>query len=333
MLTMALARRLGITCALAVLLFLCCVATAGATFPGRNGEIVISIDRSLSFSLALINSRTGHVRSRALCSAEPTFSTSLCEGFGAAAVSPDGQGIAFVMSDGTAAYHAPDRYLVSVLPYAGGPAVKHALIDRPQDPVYPSYTGLRWSPDGSRLVLNGVEDEGPYQLSFLRTDGRLTGRIIKDASNADWSPDGRLAFTRQGNLFVGRPSGRFRRLTRRGGDRPSWSPDSRRIAFSRDGGIYVVPSRGGKARRLVKHGPLVDTFGGPPTYAYSAGAPVWSPDGKQLVFIRTFHRPQNSYVYTLSLQTKKLRRLYDGIQPSDQVFSLDWRPLPALSSR
>ena len=71
------------------------------------------------------------------------------------------------MGDGTAAYHAPDRYLVSVLPYAGGPAVKHALIDRPQDPVYPSYTGLRWSPDGSRLVLNGFEDEGPGQLSFL----------------------------------------------------------------------------------------------------------------------------------------------------------------------
>ena len=229
----------------------------------------------------------------------------------------------------------PHEYLLSVLPFDGGPALKQPLIDRPQDPVYPYYDDLRWSPDGSRLVLGGLEEEGPNQLSFIRTDGRLTGRIIKNAATPDWSPDGRLAFTRyarvgtqQGDLFVGKPSGRFRRLTRKGGVSPSWSPDGRKIAFSRDGGIYVVPSRGGKARRLVKHGPLVDTFGGPPTYAYSARAPVWSPDGKQVVFIRAFHRRQNSHVYTVHLKTKKLRLLHDGIQPSDQVFSLDWRPLP-----
>ena len=347
MLTMASARRLGITCTLAVLLLLCCASTAGATFPGRNGEIVISSwpqpveSPAFDSSLTFINPRTGRARRLALCPAVRIYPSSQCEGRGAAAVSPDGQEFAFVMGDGTAAYHAPTRYLLSVLPHGGGPAVKHALIDRPQDPVYPSYDGLRWSPDGSRLVLDGWEDEGTNQLSFVRTDGRLTGRIIKNASSPDWSPDGRLAFvryanpfdTQSGDLFVGKPSGRFRRLTRKGGDGPSWSPDSRKIAFSRDGGISLVSSRGGKARRLVKHGPLVETFGGPPTYAYSAVAPVWSPDGKQLVFIRAFHRRQNSYVYTLNLRTKKLRLLNAGIQPSDQVFSLDWRPLPAPSSR
>ena len=50
--------------------------------------------------------------------------------------------------------------------------------------------------------------------------------------------------------------GRAKRLTKKGGERPVWSPDGRQIAFvrqARDGGRYlwVLNRRGGRARRLA----------------------------------------------------------------------------------
>jgi dipeptidyl aminopeptidase/acylaminoacyl peptidase len=336
MLTMGRALRVLII-AMAVPLLLLTATTASATFPGRNGEIVVSSwpypveSLAFHFSLTFVDPRTGQARRQGLCTASSGGYGGPCEGGGAAAVSPDGQRIAFITADGDATdTHAPIRYQLSLLPYGGGPAVKHSVIGRPQDPAFLYYTDLAWSPDGSRLVLQGSGEVGPPQLTFLRTDGRLTGRIIKNASDPDWSADGRLVFARNGGLFAGKPSGAFRLVTRKGGTMPSWSPDGRRIAFVRKGGIYVVASRGGRPRRLAKHGPPVDTFGGPPAPGYVLSEPAWSPDGKQLVFMRDFHRMQNSYLYALNAKTKRLRRVYTAIQPSDQVFSLDWRALPRV---
>jgi dipeptidyl aminopeptidase/acylaminoacyl peptidase len=224
--------------------------------------------------------------------------------------------------------HAPTTYALSMLPIGGGPAVKHALIRRPRDRAFSSYTDLAWSPDELRLVLGGVEEEGPPFLSFVTPDGRLTGRVIRNASDPDWSADGRLVYSRYGSLYAGRPSGRFRLVTRRGGADPSWSPDGRRIAFVRKDGIHVVPRRGGRVRRLVKPGPRVDTFGGSPVRAYRWTEPVWSPDGKRLAFIRSFHGRRSAQLFVLTLRNRKLRRLYAGILPDEQVFSLDWRALP-----
>jgi Tol biopolymer transport system component len=54
------------------------------------------------------------------------------------------------------------------------------------------------------------------------------------------------------DVFVIRRDGRgLRRLTRRGGYAPAWSPDGRWIAFLRRGDIHVVRSSGGARRRLV----------------------------------------------------------------------------------
>ncbi|MDO4756086.1 MAG: peptidase S41, partial [Parabacteroides sp.] len=52
---------------------------------------------------------------------------------------------------------------------------------------------------------------------------------------------------------------------------PSISPNGETIAFTYKGDIYTVPSTGGKAVQLTTH-PSHDT------------RPVWSPDGKHLVF-------------------------------------------------
>lgn len=52
---------------------------------------------------------------------------------------------------------------------------------------------------------------------------------------------------------------------------PAISPDGRTIAFTYKGDIYTVPAAGGRATRLTTHRSM-DT------------APVWSPDGKTIVF-------------------------------------------------
>jgi TolB protein len=57
------------------------------------------------------------------------------------------------------------------------------------------------------------------------------------------------------------------------GSGPAWSPDGSRIAFARDGDLYVMNSDGTGAVRLA-------TRGGP------WGSPDWSPDGSQIVFAR-----------------------------------------------
>jgi Tol biopolymer transport system component len=57
---------------------------------------------------------------------------------------------------------------------------------------------------------------------------------------------------RQEVFLVERDGGDLRRLTRRGGYSPSWSPDGRWIAFVRAGSIYVVRTKGGGLRRVVE---------------------------------------------------------------------------------
>ena len=60
----------------------------------------------------------------------------------------------------------------------------------------------------------------------------------------------------QGDIYIVRKNGRgLRRLTRRGGEAPAWSPDGKQIAFLRDGDIYVIRTNGTRRRRLVDHEP------------------------------------------------------------------------------
>jgi Tol biopolymer transport system component/DNA-binding winged helix-turn-helix (wHTH) protein len=111
---------------------------------------------------------------------------------------------------------------------------------------------------------------------------------LADATmEAAFSPDGhRVAFVRRafnaGNsgIFIKEIAGdKLWQLTRGTHDCcPTWSPDGRSIAFSREMngevGIYVAPSSGGPERRLILSGRR-----GP-----NCGDVDWSPDGKNIAF-------------------------------------------------
>jgi Tol biopolymer transport system component len=133
---------------------------------------------------------------------------------------------------------------------------------------------LAWSPDGRKIAalrqgaIFAIKADGTglFQVTHSR------GEDTVDSSPA-WSPDGKeIAFVRdEGNWGFG-PNGIFvvnvdgsneRRLTKHEGsgsddDDPDWSPDGRRIAFTRcsnscfNAWIYVMNADGSDQRQLTK---------------------------------------------------------------------------------
>jgi len=92
---------------------------------------------------------------------------------------------------------------------------------------------------------------------------------------------------------------------------PAWSPDRRRIAFSRacaNGDFDVYVAGGGRLSRLTR-GPQNDTW------------PTWSPDGRRIAFVRGDDR--NAELYVAGADGGGLRRLTHN-RVSDDVPA--WSP-------
>jgi len=173
----------------------------------------------------------------------------------------------------------------------------------------------------STLVLTRLtSDSGLTTEPALSPDGKLV------AYASDRSGEGNL------DIWVQQlPSGEAIRVTRDPADEhdPSFSPDSQKIVFRSDrdgGGIYVVSVLGGPERLVARRGQeprfspdgnrivywvgshggytaseihLVDASGGAPQSLQLgvafAKSPVWSPDGKHLLFVGGLHAsPANS---------------------------------------
>ena len=140
-----------------------------------------------------------------------------------------------------------------------------------------------WEP-GSKIAFSQANCEGcPSQLLLIDPLSTTTSRVRSKFGgfiDPAWAPDGHeLAVARSGSglYLIDVRTGVTRRLTRRPTDAsPTWSPDGRRIAFERqvsptNWDIYLVPSRGGKPRPLLR------------TPAQETSA-AWSPNGRWIAF-------------------------------------------------
>jgi dipeptidyl aminopeptidase/acylaminoacyl peptidase len=303
-------------------------APAYATFPGRNGSILLveQFQRSGVYGegeLVAIDPRTGRKRTLWRCGLSPTQAIPECHAVTTPAVSPRGDSAAVLSVRDVGGRR---RWTLTYLDLASASTRSLELATDEYFPTDRHGRVLRWMGDGSALSVmqysqQATASELHRRLSFDGTLGPAIGP--PGATSFDWTLDGRAAFVAGSNLFVLSPDGSRRRLTRRGGTDPSWSPRGRWIAFTRAGQIWVIRSQGGRPKQLTKKG---------------GESPAWSPDGRQIAFLRRSRSPAREaglYLWVLDRRGGRARRLGDepvepvGHGPSGFVASPpEWQSLP-----
>jgi len=148
--------------------------------------------------------------------------------------------------------------------------------------------GPAWSPDGRRMVLTLSKDGNP-DLYLLDSQGnileQLTSRAGINVSPA-WSPDGRkIAFVsdRSGKpqiYLMDLASKNVKRITFKGTENaePAWSPKGDLLAYSclLNGSYQIcitIPEEGASPVQVTKDSGHHES-------------PDWSPDGKQIIFVK-----------------------------------------------
>ncbi|HEX9076431.1 MAG TPA: LpqB family beta-propeller domain-containing protein, partial [Anaerolineae bacterium] len=182
----------------------------------------------------------------------------------------------------------------------------------------------RWSPDGARIAFISRR-RGWDHIWTIAPDGSGLAPVTRgacDAVDPVWSPDsqwiayGSLSEADQTRGVYVVPAG--------GGDAelisppgawsgaPSFSPDGKTLAYlsDADGWFHVyVYDRASRTPRQLTHGECED--GGPHFYEIDPqGGPIFSPDGKQVAFIR--HREGKFDLWVAQAATGEARRVSQG---------------------
>ena len=260
----------------------------------------------------------------------------------APAWSPDGRTIVFVSwRDGNGEVYAMD---------ADGSGPRN-LTQNPAKDVRPA-----WSHDGRSIAFvisrspssrckpgaGRCWDDQPSEVYVMNADGSGKRNLTRDRANDDyptWSPDGRrIAFLRVTGSYrhhgyhlyaVNADGSGLRKLGRIAAtayfsSHPVWSPDGRTIYVGR----YLISTDGSGARKL-------------PYMPWSA---VWSPNGRQIAFVRNratglpgpgaAGSKDDSEIYVMNADGSGTRRLthnlgYDGAP----AWSPDGRKIAFQSQR
>jgi Tol biopolymer transport system component len=262
---------------------------AAAKPSGTNGKIVVNVD----------NSVTGQ---------EQVYT-----------VDPDGTDLQFLANDAEAGQWSPDGTKIAIFGgYLNFDTGDYTELGLPFD-LYPDlalFCGV-WSPDGSRLACEGFGqiDQTLNGIYSIRSSGggglqRVTTAPFGDDCPADYSPNGKRLLASNGQVAVVHSDGHgLQQITPPGMFADfcsgSWSPQGNEIVFSAHvpdfnyrSSIWVVHSDGSGLRQI-----LVPGCGGPRSDPASIGCqkPVWSPDGRKIMFERHFLIPNDHFdLYTVN---------------------------------
>jgi Tol biopolymer transport system component len=225
----------------------------------------------------------------------------------AAAISPDGQSIVYVLRNGW------EESVILRRPPTGNDVQLLA-------PAKAMYSGLTFSPDGNYLYYTASSKENQLYSSLykLPVHGGNAAQIVEDIDTAiSFSPDGkRFAFVRgvpdkrENDLVVANADGSdVRVVARRPGQvyaasliTPGWSPDGKTILFTNYGAtnrrslIAVSPDGSGLREFYTNHEDL--------------GRPQWLPDGGSvLVPLREAGLGERGQIWTVDFPSAQARRL------------------------
>lgn len=194
-----------------------------------------------------------------------------------------------------------------------------------------------WSPDGRRLAFEWMPLRLPrgtfaQQVAVVNANGSglrtLTSyaKFKGGAAHPAWSPNGKTIIfsggtsSREGgrtDLWSLRPDGRGLHRLLVNADGAAWSPDGRRIAFSRRGDIYTATPAGTSLRQLT-HGYYADSL-----------EPSWSPDGARIVFSTAHYdksKQETSQCITVMNADGANRHEITKRNPDFWAASPSWRP-------
>jgi dipeptidyl aminopeptidase/acylaminoacyl peptidase len=139
-----------------------------------------------------------------------------------------------------------------------------------------------------RVPNAGSAASPPPQQVFVVAPGSGAPALVGEGHSPAFAPAGdRLAFTRRGEIWLWDRAGGARRLASTAGEvrRLQWSPDGRRLLFIDHRGDYSFVALLDLAAPRLRY---VD-----PGFDYSV-EPVFSPDGRQVAFVRYVEPPADS---------------------------------------
>jgi Tol biopolymer transport system component len=267
--------------------------------------------------------------------------------------SPDGKQVAFIRYRYPLVHPWPSVFSLVVMDLESG--LVRSLAAGGHSPS--------WSPDGARIAFERNGDL--FLVDAKGANEKLLRGTSEVETDPDWSPDGnRIAFasgpnnavtgihsSRKDIYAVELGSGVAVRVTSFEAERgergcilrdafePAWSPDGKEIAYTLEtgGSSSCLPSRGVYSSiRVVSadgQGSRFLTDGGhsSPIDDRGAYAPIWSPDGRQVLFVSDLE-------YRVGQEYRDIRRI--GIVPREggrfefvtprtfDAHSPDWRVSP-----
>jgi Tol biopolymer transport system component len=284
-------RRTLLITALALTIAGGATATAGATFPGRNGPIAYRQFDAATGRFSLM---------RALPDGTQVTELTALPGF-YADWRADGRRLAFDFFD------ADGNEQIATIASDGGDL--RTLTSGSGIHEVPS-----WSPDGRRIVFDYAPQADPNTPGFqtrlwtMRADGSHPRPLPVWPAGFDveprYSPDGRwIAFGRllissdgqqqQAVFIVGANGGRVRQLTpwELNAEHPTWSPDSRWITFN---SLPAIVSPAGAIEAIRPDGRARHTIFAA-SDSLGAHKPQFSPDGSRVLFMCAITDPAGHY--------------------------------------
>lgn len=224
---------------------------------------------------------------------------------------------------------SPTRQEITYMDFAGGePKVYLLQLETGQRELVGDFPGMtfspRFSPDGSRVVMSLLGDDGNANIYAMDLSSRSTTRLTNSASidtSPSYSPDGQsVVFEsdrggRQQLYVMSAGGGDATRISFGNGSysTPVWSPRGDLIAFTKQSGgqfsIGVMRPDGSGERIL--------------TTGFHNEGPTWAPNGRVLMFFRQNAGSGGPQLFSIDVTGRNEQRVPTPDFGSDPA----WSPL------